>query len=197
MHSTSNLEDNYMGSGKRLKRSLNKYGAENHTKEILEFLTDRKSLAEREREIVNQEILNEELCMNLQLGGGGGISSEEHLLNLHNGSSKWNHDKWKNEVWIEKNYKNISESSSIRAKKTWSNPENADKLKKAWNWKGRNHSKETIEQMKNSHKGQGIGESNSQYGTCWITNNSTLEKKKIKKTELEIYINDGWRTGRK
>lgn len=44
MHSTSNLEDRYFGSSKVLKRSLDKYGKENHSIEILEWLTDRSSL---------------------------------------------------------------------------------------------------------------------------------------------------------
>ena len=42
MHSTNNLEDSYMGSGLRLRRSIRKYGVENHTKEILEFLSSRE-----------------------------------------------------------------------------------------------------------------------------------------------------------
>lgn len=40
MHSTDNLEDGYLGSGKILGYSLNKYGRENHIKEILEYLTN-------------------------------------------------------------------------------------------------------------------------------------------------------------
>ena len=74
MHSTNNLEDGYVGSGKRLLHSINKYGKENHVCEILEFLPDRKSLAEREKEIVNQEMLNEELCINIVTGGEGGYN---------------------------------------------------------------------------------------------------------------------------
>ena len=31
MHSTTNLEDGYLGSGKRLRYSIRKYGKENHT----------------------------------------------------------------------------------------------------------------------------------------------------------------------
>ena len=78
MHSTSNLEDGYIGSGKRLWYSIKKYGRENFKMEILEFLPDRNSLKEREREIVNSDLVKEELCMNLQIGGGGGLTTSEH-----------------------------------------------------------------------------------------------------------------------
>lgn len=51
--------------------------------------------------------------------------------------------------------------------------------------------------MSNTHKlnKDQQGEKNSQYGTCWIHNNK--ENKKIKKEELENYINIGWIKGRK
>ena len=54
MHSTSNLEDGYLGSGKRLWYSINKHGKENHSVEILEWLPDRCSLKLREKEIINE-----------------------------------------------------------------------------------------------------------------------------------------------
>ena len=74
MHSTDNLNDGYLGSGRRLKRSLNKYGKENHKREILEYLLDRKTLIEREKSIVNENLLSDNLCMNLKLGGEGGAT---------------------------------------------------------------------------------------------------------------------------
>ena len=66
-----------------------------------------------------------------------------------------------------------------------------------FNWTGKNHTKETIKKMKTTFKNinHQKGEKNSQYGTCWIHNNK--ENKKIKKEELQNYLNLGWIKGRK
>ena len=69
MHSTSNLNDGYIGSGKLLWYSIKKHGKENHEKEILEFFSSRKDLGKREKEIVNEDFLNDPFCMNIQPGG--------------------------------------------------------------------------------------------------------------------------------
>lgn len=69
LHSTNNLEDGYFGSGQVLWKSIKKYGKQMHTMEILEFLPDRKTLKDREREIVNEDLLKDPLCMNICLGG--------------------------------------------------------------------------------------------------------------------------------
>lgn len=70
MHSTDNLNDGYLGSGSRLWRSIKHYGKENFKVEILEHLSDRKTLKQREAELVHEELLKDSLCMNLALGGG-------------------------------------------------------------------------------------------------------------------------------
>ncbi len=72
IHSTDNLEDGYMGSGKKLWNSIKKYGIENHTKEIIEFFPNRDLLINKEKEIVNESLLKDKLCMNIALGGYGG-----------------------------------------------------------------------------------------------------------------------------
>lgn len=72
MHSTDDLNDDYFGSGRRLKGSVKRYGEENHHREILEMFDDRDALRNREAEIVNDELLKDELCMNILPGGKGG-----------------------------------------------------------------------------------------------------------------------------
>lgn len=64
-------------------------------------------------------------------------------------------------------------------------------------WSGWKHSDETKKKMKEIHKlnNHQQGEKNSQYGTCWIMKGDI--SKKIKKGDLDIYINDGWVKGRK
>lgn len=71
IHSTNNLDDGYFGSGIRIKRSVNKYGKENHRFEIIEKLPSRQTLLLREFEIVDEELLRNPLCLNLCKGGYG------------------------------------------------------------------------------------------------------------------------------
>jgi len=69
LHSTDNLNDGYLGSGRRLKYSVKKYGRKNHTIEILEHFPNRESLIKREEEIVNDVMVASTSCMNLIRGG--------------------------------------------------------------------------------------------------------------------------------
>lgn len=64
-------------------------------------------------------------------------------------------------------------------------------------WCGRKHSEGTKQKMKNTKRitGSQKGEKNSQYGTCWIIRNG--QSMKIKKNEIEKYISEGWKKGRK
>lgn len=71
MHSTDDLNDGYLGSGQQLRRSVKKYGKEQHKTEVLEFLPDRESLWRREEELVTKKLMEDELCMNLATGGQG------------------------------------------------------------------------------------------------------------------------------
>jgi hypothetical protein len=69
VHNTDDLDDGYMGSGKRLHIAYKKYGIENFTKEILKFFDTSDKAFEYEAEIVNEEMIKRRDCYNIQLGG--------------------------------------------------------------------------------------------------------------------------------
>ena len=192
MHSTDDLNDGYLGSGKQLRYSIRKYGEENHKREILEFCDNRKDLIRREIEIVNLNEVAKEKCMNQMVGGVGGFISEEQQRNRSSAGGKAYAEKLKNN---EKFRYNISKKLSKIASRSWKNGKYNNRIKQYW-WIGRKHKKETIELMKKSHKGKHIGNLNSQYGTCWIYFPENKINKKIKNKELKKYINNGWVRGR-
>lgn len=187
MHSTDDLNDGYIGSGRRLWRSINKYGKENHKFEILEFLNDRKSLANREAEIINEELIANPLCMNLKLGGEGGWE----FVNGETWLGKPNIEKHFNLLKTDAEYaKNYSQKCAERNKTRLRNKD--DPFLTCCGFAGKHHSEETKQKMR---KSKNVGESNSQFGTCWINNG--VEAKKIKKEELQVWIEQGWNKGRK
>lgn len=74
MHSTFDLDDGYLGSGKILGQSINLHGIECHTREIIQFCESREELVVLEIFWINQDLLNNPKCMNLALGGHGGAT---------------------------------------------------------------------------------------------------------------------------
>lgn len=191
MHSTSNLEDGYIGSGRRLRLSINKHGIENHFKEILEFLESRQDLKDREHQLVNEDILKDPMCMNLQLGGGGGFSSIEHQLKCSIAGSKtgplvvkklWKENKdWADNkrIVMKDRFNDINYKTSV--------------LKSAASaFLGKHHSDESKKRIGEKNSEAQLKNKNSQFGTMWITNGT--ENKKIKNDSI---IPENWKKGRK
>jgi hypothetical protein len=184
MHSTSNLEDGYLGSGKRLRYSIRRYGKENHTKEILEFLPTREKLVIREFEIIDNNLLNDVLCINLRPGGQGGFISEEQQRHRSICAGNAFAKKYKED---ENFRKEVIRKRNIGVVK------NHKQGKYNYNtFEGKTHSEETKLLISQVKKNTGVGDNNSQFGTCWITNE--IENKKIHKGDP---IPKGWRLGRK
>jgi len=188
MHSTDNLEDGYIGSGKRLWHSINKYGKDKHKVEILEFLSTRNELKEREAQLVNEDMITDESCMNLKPGGYGGFCNEDHAKKFHKAGGR-------------KVLQNFSKINTHRLK---NDPEFRAKWMKSLmdgshigNWKGKKHKPESKEKIGKANSVSQLGIKNSQYGTCWIYHLDMRVCKKIKAVELEHYLNLGWTKGRK
>lgn len=177
MHSTDDLEDGYFGSGQLLWKSIKKHGKEKHSKEILEFLPSRRDLKDRERELVDEELLGNKLCMNLRLGGAGWDSSEASTVAVLGNKSP----KRDTKAVAAKAHQTMRERGSARS---WGNHS------ATFGMLGKTHSAETIKKMSESK----TGIMNNQYGTCWVTKEKPI---KIKKQDLDTYLANGYVRGRK
>ena len=175
IHSTNKVDDSYIGSGTRFRNEVRKYGKSNFTREILEFFSTRDKALLAELGYVSS-ILQDPNCLNLCEGGrAGGLNDEARKKSkerrdwLRENSPEWNSE--------------VSRKVSEGLRKSCQN--------RPGTFTGKTHKPETIEKMKTVAQGRGKGEDNSQYGTCWITNQ--LQNKKIKKSHT---IPEGWKLGR-
>ena len=181
-HKTKNVNDGYMGSGKYLTRAYIKHGIENFTKEILFVYDNAKEMYAKEAELVNDQFLLREDVYNLKVGGFGGFDYiNSNKLNLVN--------QIKATLAAQKANKGrpgkpMSEEHKRRLAEINKN--------KPGTFLGKTHTVETIQKMKKMRKGTGIGKTNSQFDTMWVTDG--IRNKKIKKTDT-IPVN--WYKGRK
>ena len=184
VHSTSNLDDGYLGSGILLQESLKTYGKDNHTLEILQFFNSKEEKFQAEKNYITLEMINDPNCLNFSFGGNGGIMNENHYTSFMEAGRKAFKQKLQDPEFKQFYGKKISEANYRRIAR--------GEIIKAPDWTGRKHSTQTIEKIKQSKATQGSGENNSQFGSCWITNGT--ENKKIKKGDL---IPTDWVKGRK
>ena len=182
MHSTNTLEDGYFGSGTLIINSIKKHGLERHHKEILEFCQSRAELKIRERQYVNNELIADPNCMNLQLGGGGGFISKEHQIKCASAGGKANGAKI---AWFRHRAK-MSKAVSDELKRRHVNG--------LVNYRGMLGKKHT-ETTKNKMRESASGENNSQFGSFWVTDG--IKPVKIKKEFLDEYLTKGYSRGRR
>ncbi|AZV01256.1 endonuclease [Shigella phage vB_SdyM_006] len=72
VHKTKDLEDGYFGSGKILKKAIEKYGKENFEKTILKFHKNKYDMFIHEAKIVTEKFVKSKNTYNLKVGGEGG-----------------------------------------------------------------------------------------------------------------------------
>jgi hypothetical protein len=189
VHKTHDMNDGYMGSGKVIKRAMEKYGSDNFRKDILEEFQDSKSMYDREKEIVTEEVLSRDDVYNLRRGGHGGFDYiNQHSLNQSGDRTHARKVRAQNlykgtqrrilagkcgfQLKPSPGFKTTEQRENALV--AMSSPESREKKKATW--------------KKNN---RGKGNKNSQFGTIWITNEN--KNVKIKKTDP---IPEGWRRGR-
>jgi len=192
-HKTKHLDDNYMGSGKYLKRAIEKLGIENFSKEILFVFDNPAEMYAKEAELVNEEFIAERNTYNLKVGGFGGWDyinsikkdgpqrSAEYMKTLREAQPL----ELKQQTMAANRAKYVELIAANGGKAWWDPPRGRGFL-------GKSHTEETKAKMRAAAVDHGQGEANSQFGTMWITNG--IENKKIKKSSD---IPEGWARGRK
>lgn len=185
-HETEDLNDSYMGSGTYLKNAIHKHGIENFEKEILYVFITREEMNGKEAELVNESFIERKDTYNLAVGGVGS---------------------WK--FVIDNKLNNLANQCYIAAQKIkdddefrkWFSNRVVEGLKKIQfqhgTFKGRKHSEETKQRMRESHKGKHEGERNSQYGKVWIHNLEEKRSTRVPKEQLDEWLDKGWIRGRK
>lgn len=178
VHKTNNLKDGYMGSGKVIKRAIEKYDIDNFKLDILEFFENPETMYAREKEVVNEEFLAREDVYNLRRGGTGGFD----YINNNRSPEEWSK---LGKLARKKSPGNIG----IKRTEEW-NKKISISRKGKQSFLGKQHTTETKIKIGIKNSINQAGNKNSQYGTMWITNGTY--NKKIKKN---MDIPDGWYKG--
>ena len=182
-HQTKDIDDGYMGSGKLIKRAINKDGIENFTKEIIGTFDSVDQMFIEEQNLISK--LDPDY--NIHSGGNGG-------WNYVNETGKNNNTKTKKQKEVI--YKKISKKltgrkphpNSMRALiESHKNKAPEDYM----TFLGKTHTEETKKKIGLANSKHQKGKGNSQYGTMWITDGTNNQK--IKKTDT---IPGGWNRGR-
>ena len=79
-HSTNDLNDSYLGSGKRLIFAIKVYGKENFNREILWVFDNYDDMMNKEKELINGDVMYDAMSYNIAPGGEGVGSGEDHPL---------------------------------------------------------------------------------------------------------------------
>ena len=191
-HVTTNVNDDYMGSGDHIKNAIKKYGIENFKKEIIAECSSFDEMNDLERELVNQDFVNNPNTYNHAIGGTYGwknclkYKSEEEIQNIRKHAGDAIINLMKNPEYRKQHVEKISNG----LKEAGFDPRT---------FLGKTHSEETKRKMSETHKRNNHqkGEKHSQFGKCWIYNLELQENKSIKKDELNNWLEKGWIKGRK
>lgn len=186
-HRTKSLENSYMGSGLLIRKAVKTYGVENFKKEYIEVFDNPTDMWQMEAKLVNEEFLRRDDVYNIALGGVSGLSFNA-IINHTPLRQKINAKLWSDPSFRKR--------ASERASKTFHRLHKEGKIT-AYGFKDKHHTEETKQRIGKANSIHQQGSGNSQYGTCWIFNLELKENKRIKREELQEWLQKGWVKGRK
>lgn len=197
-HETDNLDDGYLGSGKILRKAIEKYGEQNFKREILFECSTREEMNAKEAELVNEEFLKRDDIYNIKLGGDGGWDyiNSTGINNSGNNAGKGGR---KNAQLLHENveYREKCKTRiSSGLKRTWKEHPEIFKNRKN-GFLGKRHTEESKKKMREMYRQfhYQSGERNNQFGTKCMYNENLRKTKHVKPEDIQMYLDEGWKLG--
>jgi hypothetical protein len=178
VHKTNNIHDDYYGSGFHIRAAIKKYGIENFEKQILHVFKKRKDAIDKEKELVNEELLQDPLCYNLTVGGYGGF---------HHIRKNSKHKSCQNRKIIHNKLTNKTTKVTLDVLQKY--------LDEGWEL---GFLPESLKRMSESGKRKIQSEehrrknSETKKDTYIVENIQTGKRKFVKKQSIEEYLKNGW-----
>lgn len=188
-HKTEDIDDGYLGSGKYLKRAIEKYGRESFRREVIQYCDTEEEMFSLERELVNEDYISETNTYNLRVGGsgGGGFSVEQQRENARKSNIAQRKMSERDPNWDSDRRKKISEA----VKERWEKSPWVLKPHVVGEYK---HNDEVRKKISEKRKGKCTGDDNPTKRLRWI---HSLEEKRSTKIHKEAPLPDGWVEGAK
>ena len=157
-HQTHDPNDNYLGSGRKLKEDIRKFGSENFKREILFDFDNFEDMDNKEKELVTEEFINREDTYNIRLGGQNDCLSDINSIAR---------EKFYNLIKTDKAFrKKFSNKLSETVKRLhaehperYSTPHNNGAY-----WYGKHHTDETKRKIGCKNSVNLLGKNNGRYG---------------------------------
>lgn len=194
VHKTNDPQDDYLGSGKILKRAVAKYGRESFVKQILvQCATAEEAFAIEQRVINNY--WGDPMCYNLVKGGHGGFDYL-NATGLNTKGSKKVMAALRARMQEDSDFANRVQAAALAGRARWNATEDgrAHYLRHPPPlFTGRVHTAEARQKQSIAGRKR-TGSKNSQFGTCWITRDGV--SRKIRRDEIDSFVSNGWAPGR-
>lgn len=194
-HETFNVDDNYFGSGKYLKRAIKKYGFDKFVKTILFECQNKEEMDLLEKCVVTQEFCDRDDTYNINVGGDGGwsyVNTQKLYIYADKTSDKYQ------QFIVNLTIKNRKNALKRKEKQKTINAKISKSLNKHYeNYHGENRGKwKWSDRQRNLLKYAQCGSRNSQFGKKWIHNDMLKISFPVNENFLYDYISEGYVLGR-